>query len=146
MQNHVPTKENCLALDKALKAKGMKPMETMFFGNKNPSVKNIFSKKEVEQCAEKYDDLGYDCNLSSWNFVPAPLVSELGEVLPFSIEAVGEFYYLTIDKARDYWHINYEDTDGVTLFKDTGLFTAPTEADARCLCLVYLINNDLLTN
>lgn len=118
MNKHVPNLTNCLALDKALKAKGMKPMETMFWW---------CYYNDVEKWILHYESLSYDINVTEK--VIAPLVSELGEMWKDT-----EFDLPWFDGKYWSWSCLSEDECCI-----------PTEADARCQMLTYLINEGLIS-
>jgi hypothetical protein len=137
MQNHVPSLANCIALDKALKAKGMKPMETMFWWH-HPWQKTKFKENKTRWIISLFE------NPNGREGIPAPLVSELGERLPRYVKDKNgknhEKKYLGENAYEEHivaYH-NIFEAPLVTLH-------APTEADARCLMLTYLINEGLIS-
>ena len=73
--------------------------------------------------------------------IPAPLATEILERLPYSLDGKNrDGYYLTIDKAREYYHVGYEDIRGNIYTQET----APTLAQAVTDMLIHLIKEELI--
>jgi len=86
----------------------------------------------------------------SWHkqIVSAFTSAELGEMLPYTIVAVAsgeeskDTWYLAVNKAREWWNVEYSN-----LLND--IYTQAsedTEADARAKMLIYLLENNLITS
>jgi hypothetical protein len=77
-------------------------------------------------------------------YYPAPLASELGELLPDQLEIDGYIYNLEAQKIGNLWGVGYftaMDDDEISLTK----LGTHTEANARAKCLLYLHDKGLLT-
>lgn len=89
-----------------------------------------------------------------WDVIYAAFtVAELGEMLPWFVKEHDEMYWITLIKngpspvTGKTWNIEYatienEERECKILGSDA---TADTEADARAKCLIYLLENKLIT-
>ena len=78
--------------------------------------------------------------------ISAFTVAELGEMLPWRIEAKGFLYTLYQDKGGKPWYwVDYRNGESTyTKFDILAATESDTEADARAKMLVYLIENKLV--
>ncbi len=88
-----------------------------------------------------------DEDFKKHKLLPAYTVAELGEILPFYIQGVGELVCVKNYLHRDGlntsgWNVGYNKTiNGGT---ETPRICADTEANARGLMLIYLLENKLI--
>lgn len=127
----VPSLDLCKEFARVCEEKGVEIPETYFYYHNG----KILANWEMRGRTVSEENLP----------VAMPTASEIGEWLPFVIESVGEHYYLTIDKAREYWNTNYEDPYGITLFIDFGSITGERQQDSLLSMLTYLIDQGLVT-
>jgi len=125
-QKHVPSLEHCQEFDTLCKEKGIVVPETEFYYKRfSPHSKNY------DLC----DDGDEQCIHSDNKKIPAPLVSEQGEWLPWSIDTG----CVNFDNCPS-WH-------RVTYYRGEHYLeqTASTEANARQKMLNYLIAEGIIT-
>jgi len=125
-QKHVPDLELCQTLDTLCKEKNITLPETEFYYKRfSPHSKNY------DLC----DDGDEQCIHSDNKKIPAPLVSELGEWLPWSIDTG----CVNFDNCPS-WH-------RVTYYRGEHYLeqTASTEANARQKMINYLIAEGIIT-
>jgi len=138
---HTPSLELCQELDQLCKEKGIEVPETEFIWMNQPIYDHMGRHHGASAFQIVYtrgrELLG--CNNKKF---PAPLVSEQGEWLPYSISGKNrDGYYLVCDKAKEDWHVGYDDIQGNTYTQQT----ADTEANARQKMLNYLIAEGIIT-
>ena len=148
-EKHVPDLEHCQELDRLCKENNITLPETEFYWDavaggsieivKAPSASSNITNKE--RC---HDELS---NIS----IPAPLVSEQGEWLPWTLAGVdiGGDVNVSIEfqKVGDTHGVMYvENNETLASFKD-GFVEQwdTTEANARMKCLSYLIAEGIIT-
>ena len=125
-QKHVPSLEHCQEFDTLCKEKGIVVPETEFYYKRfSPHSKNY------DLC----DDGDEQCIHSDNKKIPAPLVSEQGEWLPWSIDTG----CVNFDNCPS-WH-------RVTYYRGEHYLeqTASTEANARQKMINYLIAEGIIT-
>jgi hypothetical protein len=77
--------------------------------------------------------------------ISAFTVAELGTLLPGCLNGnVLRCHKNELDEATVQWEVGYWDITGDQAESRFGLCTAETEADARALCLIYLLENKLI--
>ena len=141
-QKHVPSLEHCQEFDTLCKEKGIVVPETEFYYKRfSPHSKNY------DLC----DDGDEQCIHSDNKKIPAPLVSEQGEWLPWILAGVdiGGDVNVSIEfqKVGDTHGVMYvENNETVASFKDDYIEQwDDTEANARQKMLNYLIAEGIIT-
>ena len=131
--HHVPSLELCQELDRLCREKGILLPDTEYTWARHQGMDGSWSKWYLHlENDNHYPD----------EDIPAPLVSEQGKWLPYSISGKNrDGYYLVCDKAKEDWHVGYDDIQGNTYTQQT----ADTEANARQKMLNYLIAEGLIT-
>lgn len=120
-----------LELSKRLKELGVK-QESLFYWEKRYSIDWAVTTTE-DLSARKYDKY--------YKYISAFTASELGEMLPEDIFGKGHIYCSKRhDTGEGSWEILYRDNSGISLLE-----IGDTEANARAKCLIYLLENKLIT-
>lgn len=76
-------------------------------------------------------------------FFPAFSVAELGTMLPDLIETSKQYEFVTIKEAEDVWLCLY--VRGNNMLDTLCSSAAATEAQARAIMLIYLLENNIIT-
>ncbi len=78
-------------------------------------------------------------NSSYINYTPAPDVAELGELLPYPFKIDGKDAFWVSSRGNGLSSVSFlESTEKITVLAP---FDYPTEAQARCNALIWLIEN-----
>jgi len=105
--------------------------------------------KELNVKQESYFEWLYRPDLDSWSVSPrfknqlgysAFTSSELGEMLPYSVDDGVDFYYPNYTKHPKYYRVQLL-SDGNKMLLN---LTADTESELRAKMLIYLIENGLV--
>ena len=129
-KKHVPSLELCQEFDRLCKEKWIEVPETEYQWEKRMGEWSIVKSKEL---GVPYIDTA-DMKL----YLPAPLVSELGEWLPRKYKTM---YFDTIREAGK-WRMTYTDQikkEYLEVFEET------TEANARQKMINYLLAEGIIT-
>jgi len=131
MTKHVPDLEHCQELDRLCKEKGIVVPETEY----QWQIGGKLSGETTATLVPTNRPPTYGSADSAWRFIPAPLVSEQGEWLPWSIDTG----CVNFDNCPS-WH-------RVTYYRGEHYLeqTASTEANARQKMLNYLIAEGIIT-
>jgi hypothetical protein len=117
--------------------------ESLFYWEKCPSKNSEF----VISSSAWHDDWTgewEDCHrLREQENYSAYTVAELGEMLPKEIATKsGERIFLSSSKEDEFWVVEYNRTEGNEKHHEFG----DTEAEARAKMLIYLLENNLISN
>ena len=135
-QKHVPSLEHCQEFDTLCKEKGIVVPETEFYYKRfSPHSKNY------DLC----DDGDEQCIHSDNKKIPAPLVSEQGEWLPWYLSTTDEFYLSVTRPNETDWSVEYSREDRGDEYKLMHMELANTEANARQKSINYLIAEGIIT-
>ena len=138
---HTPSLELCQEFDRLCKEKNITIPETEFYwkvGKASGHANLTTDKPDLENWTKT--DNGFD-------WYHAPLVSELGELLPQRIaknkgqQVWALQCFKKMHNGKEEWFTRYENVEG------TGFLNMqdPTEANARMKCLNYLIAEGIIT-
>lgn len=127
-----------LELSKKLRELGVK--QESYFAWFDGRATSLNACWEVFPSTESYVVIGTEGTCSAFT------TSELGEMLPQNLQpetAAGETTYLQMwrNGEQDLWCVAYKDYMNRQRFTEF----ADTEADARALCLIYLLENKLIS-
>lgn len=135
------SKQVCsLELSQKLKELGVKQESLFYFYSKAPHTLLCEMRKGMW-----LDEDGWpSTTLEVDDLISAFTVAELGELLPYEVEDFNHTYRLHSSKENGKYVLSYllkDSSDGEFLL----VSEADTEADARAKCLVYLLENKLIT-
>lgn len=126
-----------LEISKKLKELGVK-QESLFYWS---SYAMKFKKETHELLPED------EINPSFMeDYTSAFTVAELGEMLPETVNMVGNYYGLIIEKYTGSWNVRYEWTASDKTDRDFFWEADTKQADSLGKMLVYLLENNLLSN
>lgn len=125
-----------LELAKKLKELGAKQESAFYWGE----TSGLITEEEYLDFEDFASSIGKPQGTRVERHFPAYTATELGEMLPLHVEIKGSLlWFETRSNHKKNWVVAYCDDD------DCVAEHSETEADARALMLIYLLENNLIT-